>query len=56
MEEIWNIAKRDLLILKYFPSFADFKNKNIPIFQNKKIGSEYDELSNKECNLENIWG
>jgi len=25
MEEVWNIAKRDLLLLKYYTSFADFK-------------------------------
>ncbi len=25
MEEIWNIAKQDLLVLKYYSSFADFK-------------------------------
>ena len=25
MEEVWNIAKRDLLVLKYYSSFADFK-------------------------------
>ena len=27
MEEAWNMAKRDLLVLKYYPSFADFKNR-----------------------------
>ena len=27
MEEVWNMAKRDLLVLKHYPSFADFKNK-----------------------------
>jgi hypothetical protein len=25
MEEVWNIAKRDLFILKYDSSFADLK-------------------------------
>ncbi len=39
MEEIWNIAKRDLLVLKYYQSFADLKNKISQIFQNKKIQS-----------------
>ncbi|MER5175210.1 MAG: transposase [Candidatus Nitrosocosmicus sp.] len=38
MEEIWNIAKRDLLVLKYYSSFADLKNK-ISVFQNKEIQS-----------------
>ncbi len=27
MEEVWNIAKRDLFVLKYYESFADLKNK-----------------------------
>ena len=27
MEEVWNIAKQDLLVLKYYSSFADFKRK-----------------------------
>jgi hypothetical protein len=27
MEEVWDIVKRDLLVLKYHSSFADFKNK-----------------------------
>ncbi len=27
LEEIWNIAKRNLFVLKYYPSFADLKNK-----------------------------
>ena len=38
MEEIWNIAKRELLVLKYYSSFADLNN-GIEIFQNKKIQS-----------------
>jgi hypothetical protein len=38
MEEIWNIVKRDLLVLKYYTSFADLKI-DIWIFQNKKIQS-----------------
>jgi transposase len=27
MEEVWNIAKRDLLMLKYYTSFGDLKEK-----------------------------
>jgi len=27
MEEVWNIAKRDLLVLQYYQSFADLKNR-----------------------------
>ena len=26
MVEVWNIAKHDLLILQFYPSFADLKN------------------------------
>jgi len=27
MEEVWNIAKRDLLVLQYYSSFANLKEK-----------------------------
>jgi hypothetical protein len=37
MEEVWNIAKRDLLVLKYHPSFADFKNKISGYFRTKRF-------------------
>ena len=37
MEEIWNIAKRDLLILKYYSSFADLKNKISNYFRTKRF-------------------
>ncbi len=37
MEEVWNIAKRDLLILKYYPSFTDFKNKISRYFRTKRF-------------------
>ena len=37
MEEIWNIAKLDLLILKYYQSFADFKNKISLYFRIKRF-------------------
>jgi transposase len=39
MEEIWNIAKQDLLVLKYYASFAGLKKQDNSIFQNKKIQS-----------------
>jgi hypothetical protein len=54
MEEIWNIAKRYLLVLKDYPSFADFKDKISRYFQNKKIQSSYGELFVTKWNLENI--
>ena len=37
MEEIWNIAKRDLLVLKYYSSFADFKIKISGYFRTKRF-------------------
>ena len=37
MEEVWNIAKRDLLVLKYYPSFADFKNRISGYFRTKRF-------------------
>jgi hypothetical protein len=37
MEGVWNIAKRDLLILKYYPSFADFKEKISGYFRTKRF-------------------
>ncbi len=36
MEDVWNIAKRDLLVLKYYPSFKD-QEKHLLLFQYKKI-------------------
>ncbi|HEY6535036.1 MAG TPA: transposase [Candidatus Nitrosocosmicus sp.] len=37
MEEIWNIAKQDLLVLKYYSSFADLKNKASKYFRTKRF-------------------
>ncbi len=37
MEEVWNIAKRDLLILKYYSSFTDLKNKISLYFRTKRF-------------------
>jgi hypothetical protein len=37
MEEIWNMAKRDLLVLKYYSSFADFKEKMSFYFRTKRF-------------------
>ena len=36
-EEVWNIAKRDLLVLKYYSSFADFKEKISLYFRIKRF-------------------
>jgi len=39
LEETWNIAKRDLLlVLKYYSSFADFKEKISRYFRTKRFG------------------
>ena len=38
LEEVWNIAKQDLLILKYYPSFEDFKEKISMYFRTKRFG------------------
>ena len=38
MEEVWNIAKQDLLVLKYYQSFADFKEKISGYFRTKRFG------------------
>ena len=27
LEEVWNISKRHLLVMKQYPSFEDFKEK-----------------------------
>jgi len=43
MEEICNIAKRDLFVIQFYQTFADLKNR-ITVFQNKKVWSLYDEL------------
>ena len=38
MEEVWNIAKQDLLVLKYYSSFADLKEKISRYFRTKRFG------------------
>ena len=37
MEAIWNIAKRDLLVLKHYPSFSDFICKVSCYFRTKRF-------------------
>lgn len=37
LEEVWNIAKRDLLVLKYYPSFSDFKKSISRYFRTKRF-------------------
>ena len=38
LEEVWNIAKQDLLVLKYYPSFVDFKRRISCYFRTKRFG------------------
>ncbi len=37
LEEAWNIAKHDLLVLKHYSSFEDFKDKVSLYFRTKKF-------------------
>ena len=37
MEEVWNVAKRDLLVLKHYTSFSDFKNRISRYFRTKRF-------------------
>lgn len=37
MEEVWNIAKRDLLVLKHYSSFTDFGTKISQYFRTKRF-------------------
>ena len=37
MEEVWNIAKRDLFVLNYYSSFTDLKNKIYQYFRTKRF-------------------
>jgi transposase-like protein len=36
-KEVWNIARRDLLVLQYYSSFADLKNKISAYFRTKRF-------------------
>jgi len=37
LEEIWHITKNDLLVVQYYPSFTNFKNKIALYFRTKKF-------------------
>jgi hypothetical protein len=37
LEEIWHIAKNDLLVLQHYSSFTDFKNKISTYFRTKRF-------------------
>jgi hypothetical protein len=36
-EDVWNIAKSDLLVLQYYSSFTDFRNKISTYFRIKRF-------------------
>ncbi len=38
LEEVWNIAKRELLVLKYYTSFTDFRENISRYFRTKRFG------------------
>src|SRR3954469_10012406 len=50
MEEVWNTSKRELLVLKYYPSFADFKNKISAYFRAKRFN-----LDMRNYLLRDVW-
>ena len=50
MEEAWNMAKNDLLVLSYYPSFADFKNRVSGYFRTKRFN-----LNMGNCLLRNAF-
>ena len=37
LEKIWNIAKNDLLVIQYYSSFTDFRNKISLYFRTKRF-------------------
>jgi transposase len=51
MEEVWNIAKRDLLVINHYRSFSDFKNKISRYFlRTKRFG-----LNMRNYLLRDVW-
>ncbi len=54
MEEVWNMAKRDRLILKHYPSFADFKVKISKYFRTKRFNLNMMNYLLRGWILENI--
>lgn len=49
LEQVWNIAKRELLVLQHYSSFDDFKQKISCYLRTKKVWSEYEKLSVEDC-------
>jgi hypothetical protein len=40
MEQIWNIAKQDLLVLQYYQSFSKLKDKISRYFRTKRFNHD----------------
>ena len=38
LEQVWNMAKRELLVLQHYSSFDDFKQKISLYFRTKRFG------------------
>jgi transposase len=38
LEEVWKIAKQDMLVSKHYSSFEDFKKKLFCYFRTKRFG------------------
>src|ERR1700730_15437923 len=45
LEECWNVSKNDLLVLRYYSSFPDFKEKIGRILQDEAVPPERRQLS-----------
>jgi transposase len=50
MEGVWNMAKRDLLVLNYHPSFSDLKNRISGYFRTRRFG-----LDMRNYLLRHVW-
>ncbi len=50
MEEVWNMAKNDLLVLKHYSSFDDFRKKISSYFRTKRFG-----LDMRNYLLRGVW-
>ena len=50
LEEVWNISKQHLLVLKQYPSFEDFKEKISVYFRIKRFN-----LDMRNYLLRDVW-
>ena len=54
LEECWNVSKNDLLVLRYYSSFPDFKEKIGRILQDEAVPPERRQLSTGGSSLGNL--